>query len=201
MIPPFTSYLAEEFLARCQEVYSLTQLQKGFFNENTVGGFMTTEPFLAVFQRINNATQEYSLLQLTKLHDPAKTYNKAKNSVSYNLTVNYIVEYGELSKETAEKLNLLKTQLDNLYNKIKPARNKALCHHDIESINAKKTLGAFEQDADEPYFRALEEFANLLSVEKLNRPFKFDGSLKHGVEKFIQHFNRTDTVPTKTASD
>jgi len=193
--PTLTPHLVEEFLARCQETYNLIQLQKGLFNQNTVGGFMTTTPFLEVFQCINNTTQEYSLLQLTKLHDPAETFDKAKKMYNYNLTINYIIECGDWSEGIERKLNLLKARLDDLNQKIKPARNKVLCHHDIKSILAKETLGAFEQDADEQYFQALEEFANLLALEQLNRPFKFDSSLKQGIEKFIQHFNRTDERP------
>ncbi len=179
-------FLIEEFIARCQQALDMCVLHKELFDRNTEHGHMKIEPYYSLFGRIQRMTQEHSSLEITKLHDPGQQNGRS------NLSLDYIIKLGAWSAEVYKELTELRDQMGDLYSAIKPARNRALCHNDVESIQNREVLGAFEKDADEPYFAILEKFLNLVCLSSFNERFSFERTLKPDIDEFIAHFNRTE---------
>ena len=182
-------HLIRQFAARCQLAFDTCILHKELFDRNIEHGYMKIEPFYNLFGLISHVTQEHSLLQIVKLHDPA-----FDNKGNANLSIDYIIEQGTWADEVTTELRNLRNVMKGLYKLIKPARHKALCHNDIASILAGKILGDFEKDGDEPYFDALENFLDLIHQHSFGEAFKFDRSLKSDIKTFIDHFNRRDIL-------
>lgn len=171
-------YLVREFLARCQDTFNTTILHKELFDRNPDNSWMRKEHYYDVFGMINHITQEHSLLQIAKLHDPALQKGR------HNLSIDYIITQGNWSEDILTELKNLQKEMNELYKKIMPARHRAISHHDIESIMNHEVLGSFEKDEDEPYFAALEKFASLVSFHTLNKPFHFNTVPKEMIIKF-----------------
>lgn len=182
-------YLLREFGARCQIAFDLCVLHKEMFDRNTQDGHMKNEPFYSIFGCINNATLEHSLLQIVKLHDPISS--KVRGNIKSNLGIAYVLEQGEWTQEVYDELASYRNDMNKLYQCIKNARDWAFCHNDVASILAKETLGAFEKDADEPYFEAMEKFLRLAYKQLLHEEFSFQRYLKEDIALFISHFNRS----------
>ena len=117
--------------------------------------------------RLSIITQEYSLHQLAKLHDPAV------QGKGINLGIDYVIEFGAWDDPTLTVLRRLKTDLETLADLIRPARNKALAHNDLATLLAIKGVGAFPADADVKYFRALQEFVDVVHKGVVGGPYPF----------------------------
>jgi AbiU2 len=118
------------------------------FDENPDLVIIQEPRYASFFNRLSEITQEYWLHQLAKMHDPAK--DKVGN---VNLTIDYMLEYGDWDEDTKSKLGELREQMDALSSKIKEERNKRLSHNDLAIIKEAKNLGAFDPGADVAYFR------------------------------------------------
>jgi len=132
-------------------------------------------------ERLSKITQEYALLQVVKLHDPAVQ----KNSI--NLTLEYVITYGGWDAETLSRLKELYTKLESLAKKIRPARHKLLSHNDLESILSSAVLGSFQEGADNEYYKALQEFVNIIHIDTYGRPYPFDETVKKDVQSILDH--------------
>jgi hypothetical protein len=84
-----------------------------------------------------------------------------------------MIRFGGWTPETEAKLLALRKQLDELNQMIRPARNKALSHNDLEAILKRQTLGAFPAEMDTAYFKTLQEFANLVCENSTAGEFQF----------------------------
>ena len=90
-------------------------------------------------------SQEYTLLQMAKLHDPASQQGRI------SLTIEYVLEYGGWDAETKDALQALSANLRDLYTRIRPARNRVIAHNDLSAILDGASLGSFPTGLDDSY--------------------------------------------------
>jgi hypothetical protein len=107
------------------------------------------------------------LLQIAKLHDPAIMQGRI------TLGVEYMVKFGGWDETTDIKLQELKTKLDDLAHKIRPARHKTLSHNDLETILSEAVLGAFPDGEDDKYFENLQEFSDIIRRNVIGESLAF----------------------------
>lgn len=124
-----------------------------------------------VINDISIITQEYVLLQIAKLHDPA--VQNGKN----NLTIEYVMRFGGWDENILSTLIELEKKLEDLKSKIFSARNKIICHNDLETILSEKLHGEFSKDQDIEYFKALQEFVNIIHGEVVGGSYILDDSM------------------------
>ena len=147
--------VAKKFCELCQSTYDCWAMHEQLSNKlNQAGNTITTAQFF--INRLSKISQEYTLLQICKLHDPAI------QKKSLNITIDYIVRFGdwEPDKEEIEKIVKL---LNTLFEKIKPARHKVIAHNDLETLMGEETnLGVFPDGLDDEYFEALQELVSMV---------------------------------------
>jgi AbiU2 len=129
--------------------------------------------------RLSVISQEYSLLQIAKLHDPAVVSRKV------TLGIDYVVTYGAWSPGTRTQLESLRTKLNEFGAQLRDVRNKSLSHNDLAQIVAGATLGEFQSGEDELYFQSLQEFVDIVHGEVLGGPWPFNDLVKNDVAAFM----------------
>jgi len=181
---PISPDVAKQFCELCNWAYECRTTHKRLFdkNERTEKTIGRAKYFTA---RLSVITQEYSLLQICKLHDPAIQ----KGAV--NITIDYIVRFGDWGTDTA-RINGYVIRLAELFEKLKSARNKILAHNDLEAIMEVATLGAFPDGLDDEYFSALQELVNAVHEKWLDGPYPFNDLAGADVEEFLHLLEKTD---------
>ena len=174
---PISSDVAKQFCELCNWAYECWVTHKCLFDDNvkketTIG---KPEYFTA---RLSVITQEYSLLQICKLHDPA-----IQNS-AVNITIDYIVRFGDWGQDV-EYINRNVKRLNSLFDKLKSARNKVLAHNDLEAIMGAAVLGEFPEGFDEEYFAVLQDIANKVHEKWCGGPYPFNDLAGADVEEFL----------------
>ncbi|MBI5912780.1 MAG: hypothetical protein HY848_22855 [Betaproteobacteria bacterium] len=129
-------------------------------------------------ERLAIITQEYTLLQICKLHDPATQKN------SLNITIDYMVRFGDWGPH-AEEMHRIVSRLDALFENLKSARNKVLAHNDLEALMNSATLGAFPKGLDDQYFSALQELVNVVHTKWFDGPYPFNDLAGADVDEFL----------------
>lgn len=133
--------------------------------------------------------------QISKLHDPAMQNGRA------NLTVEYMVRFGGWDEITEQKLQELKGLLDELADKVRPARHRILSHNDLEAILSKATLGQFPEGEDTTYFRNLQDFCDVIRINVIGQKEPFTNEAE-AVVKGLLWFFRDESLnnqPTTTS--
>jgi len=110
---------------------------------------------------------EYTLLQMAKLHDPAIQQHRP------NLSLAFVIDFGEWDAETLEELKRLHSRLEGLYHRIRPARHRVIAHNDMATLLEGGTIGEMPAGSDEEYFGDLQAFASIVSERLLGIPFEF----------------------------
>lgn len=169
---------ALEFCKLCNWAYECWLTHTQLFDnntdpENTIG---KAQCFTS---RLSIITQEYTLQQICKLHDPATQRDKV------NLTIDYIYRFGNWGKLSSDVL-IIKDNLSGLATKLNAARNKVLAHNDLEALMKNETLGQFSQGADELYFKELQSLVNLVHEKWSEGPYPFNDLAAADVSEFIQ---------------
>jgi hypothetical protein len=172
------------FCQLCDWLMQIWQMRKFLFDENPDVGALKTARHQAFFYRLQEVLQEHWLHQLVKLHDPAV------QSGHINLSLEYIIEYGQWEAETEVRLVTLKSRLDMLAKPLRDARNRILSHNDLATLLAGSALGTFDPDADERYFEALRDFASVVREAALGEPFVYDDMVRNDVRMFMHTFLR-----------
>lgn len=163
---PVSADVAKKFCELCNWAYECWLTHKRLFDENDRKG--TTIGKASYFTaRLSIITQEYVLLQICKLHDPAI------QGSSLNVTIDYIVRFGDWGAAAARVRNIA-LRLATLFSKLKTARNKVVAHNDLEAFMDEAALGAFPDGLDDEYFSALLEFVNEVSNKWLHGPYVFN---------------------------
>jgi len=183
---PVSPDVAKQFCELCNWAYECWITHKRLFDNNdrtktTIG---RAEYFTA---RLSVITQEYSLLQICKLHDPAIQRD------SVNITIDLIVRFGDWGPDV-ERINEHVLRLTGLFDKLKPARNKVLAHNDLEAIMESAALGGFPEDLDDEYFSALQELVNAVSEKWLDGPYPFNDLAGADVEEFLHVLERAEPI-------
>lgn len=140
--------------------------------------------------KLSSVTQEYALLQLSKLHDPATQRKR------HNLGLDYIIKFGGWGPPVVARLEELRQQLNReLADNIKPARNMTLCHNDLEILLKNIPLGEWvDPDSLGRYVGALQEFVDIVSREGLQESAL---SLGDDAERSAQDFVKTLALALK----
>ena len=146
-----------EFCERCQWAYESWRTHRVLFDGGPRATKLLHSPSGPALVRLSIIVQEYFLHQIAKLHD------RASQQGNICLGIDYIIRFGRWDLATKAKLDALQKELEELNEKIRPARNKILSHNDLETIMNQATLGAFPAEADTAYFKALEEFVNVIN--------------------------------------
>lgn len=169
--------VAKKFCELCNWVYECWVTHKKLFDENdnpteTIG---KAQYFTS---RLSHITQEYVLLQICKLHDPAIQRN------SLNLTIDYVIRFGNWGQD-AENVRAIVSRLTVLFENIKSTRHKLLAHNDLETLMTDGTMGEFQQGLDKDYFQSLQELVNVVSEKFMNEPYPFNDLAEADVEEFL----------------
>ena len=174
--------IAEKFCSLCGWVHESWVTHKFLFDENRTpeNNIGKCKYFTS---RLSIITQEYSLQQIAKLHDPAIQGN------SRNLTIDYIVRFGEWG-ERKNEIDRIHDKLLELWNRIKPARHKILAHNDLKTYRADETLGSFPKGADNEYFEALQALVNEVHEKWVGGPYPFNDLAQADVSEFLALLER-----------
>lgn len=137
-------------------------------------------------RHVGQISQEYSYLQICKLHDPATS--RATNSS--NLSISYIVklDWGD----ERESIEGLAEKLNKLNRHINPARNKVIAHNDLEVLLRGEPIGAFPHGLDVEYFQYLQEFVNRVHEKWVGGIRPFDKSANNHVEEYLYYLKKLD---------
>lgn len=165
-----TSDIAQKFCDACNWSYECWVTHKTLFDNNDKKK-ETIEKERSFFHRLHSITLEYSVLQICKLHEPSRI---SKND---NLTIAYMVECGEWESDQKNRLKELQTELVELYNYIKIARDKVVAHLDLETIRTNMPVGSFAKEMDVQYFTTLQEFVTIVAKKWLNGSFELFNDL------------------------
>ena len=179
--------IAKKFCKLCDWLMQIYEMRKFLFDENSDVSKLQTPRHAHFFYRLQEVLQENWLHQLAKLHDPA-VQGGAKGHI--NLSVPYMIEYGDWDLQVRTKLIDLQSKMTTLANPIRDARNKVLSHNDLAVLLADAQLGGFDPGADDLYFEALKEFASVVSETVLGEPFLRDDLVKNDVSVFMHQFIR-----------
>lgn len=173
-----------EFHGVCNHAFGAWQLRRTLFDDNPRIAEFESEPTAPFFKWIGDITHDYILLQLAKLHDPAVQSGRC------NLSLAFVIQYGGWDSETRQELERMVAELAKLAELIRPARNRIVSHFDLESILEGKPLGAFRENADQEYFKILEEFVNLVHDKTVGGPRPFCIMAKGDAGMFLTRFYR-----------
>jgi AbiU2 len=179
--------VAKEFCVLCDWLMQSWAMRKHLFDDNPDLEELRRPRYAHFFYRLHTMTQEYWLHQLAKLHDPAV---QGGSSGHINLSVDYMVDYGQWDEETKGVLTDLRNRMLVLAKPIKDVRNKILSHNDLATILESRELGGFDPGEDEAYFCCLRQFALIVSKTVTGEPFVYDDLVKNDVEVFMHCFNR-----------
>lgn len=183
---PISSDVAKQFCELCNWAYECWVTHRRLFDEN-VKAETTIARAKYFTSRLSFITQEYSLLQICKLHDPAIQ----KSAV--NITIDYIVRFGDWGADISQ-INQHALRLAALFDKLKSARNKVLAHNDLEAIMGAAALGEFPEGLDKEYFAALQELVNTVHEKWLGGPYPFNDLAGADVEEFLHVLEKAEQI-------
>jgi hypothetical protein len=179
---PISADAATKFCEVCNWAYESWVTHKLLFDENDLPeSNIGKVPYFT--HRLATITQEYCLQQIAKLHDPAVQSNLL------NLTIDYMVRYGDWGERKEEVERLQATLLD-LWNRLKPARNKILAHNDLMTLMSDTALGEFPKGLDDEYFVTLQAFVNEVYDKWVGGPWPFNDLAKADVREFLALLDR-----------
>ena len=172
-----TEEVALKFCELCNWVYESWITHKALFenNRNKENNIGRCAQFTS---RLSIVTQEYSLQQIAKLHD------RAVQGASTNLTIDYVMTFGEWG-ERKDEVEEIAARLDGLKERIIPARNKILSHNDLITILENQPLGGFPEGDDEDYFEALQDLVNVVHDRWRDGPYPFNDLAEADVHEFL----------------
>lgn len=179
-MPELNVQLTKDFLAICEWTHHAWLIHKSMETSPRIDALMKgrCKEFLDHLSRI---TQEYSLQQIAKLHDPAVQGGKT------NLTLDYVIRFGEWDPPALAKLTALREEMERLVGlRVKDSRNKVLAHNDVETIINETLYGAFADGADERYFEKLQEFMDLVHDKRFGGPAPLSGFAWADAQVFIE---------------
>ena len=172
-----------EFCKLCDWAHEVWLNHLALFDKNERIEELTNSFAGEEFARLSVISHEYSLLQIAKLHDKAVMNGKITLGIDYMLT------YGGWSDSVHVQLKKLAEELNRFASQLRDVRNKSLSHNDLATIVAQATLGEFAEGADERYFKALEEFVNVIHGEVIGGPWPFDHLVVSDVAAFLATIN------------
>jgi hypothetical protein len=177
-----SSEIVIKFREFCVWLHETWLCRKYLFDKNRDLSILQQPRNEHFFCKLHTILQEYWLIQLAKLHDPAVQNNRV------NLTLDYIIDYGNWDAETLRELKQLQKTMTALNQPIRTARNKILCHNDLAVILDGGVLGEFPEGDDIKYFDALQSFVNIVCQKIMRESFEFDKLVLNDIEIFTHCF-------------
>jgi hypothetical protein len=172
--------VVRDFCALCDKAHEYWLNHLGLFHNNPRDTEFMESIARPEWIRLSIISQEYSLLQIRKLHDPAVTSGKI------TLGIDYMLKYGGWSDSVRSRLGELANELGGFADKLKDVRNKILAHNDLATIVAGAVLGDFADGDDEKYFKALQDFVNIVHGEVIGGPLPFCNLVKNDIAFFLR---------------
>ena len=175
--PAATESDAQAFCELCQWVYECWLTHSHFFERLPVRleeeSNVPIEKFLETpsgrcLHHLNEISQQYSLLQIAKLHDPAR------QGGNENLSIDFFVKQASWSEAEVATIAGITSELDSFYKKIKDARNNILAHNDRSVFTKDVPLGGFMEGEDEKYFGALGQLCSMIWKKFPNKNLPYD---------------------------
>jgi hypothetical protein len=166
------------FCHACSWAFQAWSIHRGFQDHlSEESAFVRCHAFF--LNRLSFITQEYSLLQIAKLHDRADQFG------NINLGIDFIIERGDWDDITRTRLDDMRQRLSALPAHLSGARNKILAHNDRDAAVASRALGGFPEGMDDEYFETLQVFVSLVHDKCIGGPFLFDKFAKIDTTLFI----------------
>jgi hypothetical protein len=154
-LKPLDNSAIKKFCDLCVWVHQVWMTRKIVFEgDGNIARFDELH-FASYLRMLSVITQEYVLLQISMLHDPAV---QGQNE---NLTLERVVAAGPWDLQTKASLEQRKNELDRFAGYLRLARNKVLAHIDLASSLGGISHGAFPDGADEQYFVGLQRFVDI----------------------------------------
>jgi hypothetical protein len=122
--------------------------------------------------------REYSLLQVAKIHDPEQTGGYANHSLDY-----LAARYGAQDDSVIAAFEKSNAQL---IDSVCHARKKVIAHSDATAVGSTYRFGAFDDGADDDYFRSLHEVvARLYEVAGIGLFPEWPRFAQQGADEFL----------------
>ena len=156
----------------CSWAWECFQLAKAYCNSEDIRGWCGVDSSLVSILR------EYSLLQIAKTHDPKKSGGYANHSLDYLTGLYDAEEEPVISAFTKENAEFIES--------VRDARKKVVAHSDLKALGSERQLGAFEDGADDDYFRSLHQVVARLYEKAGIGPFpKWPHFAQDDAEEFL----------------
>lgn len=178
-----SAHVVVEFCKLCDWAHEVWLNHRELFDNNPRATELMNSFAGEELSRLSIISQEYSLLQIRKLHD------KAVMNGNHTLGIEYILTWGGWSNSVRDRLQSLAEELNGFASQLRDARNKLLSHNDLVTICAGAPLGEFENGGDEKYFKALQAFVNTIHGEVIGGPWPFNDLVKNDVAAFLATIN------------
>jgi hypothetical protein len=159
--------VASKFCELCERAHAVWRIHRVLFDDSPNKTALVNSPAGPAMIHVSEISQEYLLLQIRKLHDPAIQRDRA------TLGIDYILRFGGWDAPTLARLQTLKIDLDKFSSQLREVRNRILCHNDIEIHLKGETLGDFPSGEDILYFEKLQEFVNIVHERVFGSPSPF----------------------------
>jgi hypothetical protein len=173
--------VVKAFCALCNRAHELWLNHLELFDNNPRRDELMKSIASCELKRLSVISQEYGLLQLFKLHDKAIVNGKT------TLGIDYVLTYGDWSDSVRLRLKELAKELNDFAEKeLRDARNKILSHNDLAAILADASMGEFADGDTEKYFKALQDFVNIIHSQVVGGPYPFSNTVKNEVAYFLR---------------
>jgi hypothetical protein len=169
-----------EFCALCNRAHELWLNHLELFDNNPRSEEIVKSLAKDEWMRLSIISQEYSLLQLIKLHDKAVMNGKC------TLGIDYVLTYGGWSDPVREQLESLEEAMTGFAGNLRGLRNKILSHYDLATILANAPLGEFANGDDSKYFKDLQAFVDIVHDQVVGGPYPFCHNVKGDIAYFLR---------------
>jgi len=170
----------KEFCNLCNRAHELWLNHLELFDNNQRNAELMKSIASREWERLSVISQEYSLLQVIKLHD------KAVVNGNITLGIDYVLKYGGWPDSVRDRLEALEKELDGFASQLRSVRNKILSHYDLATILAAATLGGFAKGDDVKYFEDLQEFVNIVREQVVGGPYPFSNNVINDIAYFLR---------------
>jgi AbiU2 len=125
------------------------------------------------FDDLNWVLNEYIILQVCKITDPAQDYRNNDNH-----TIAFLLQHYDFSNDpptTLTRLEELRADLQAFREKLLPARNKLISHLDRDAILTGRPLGAASDEEWNQFWLDLQDFIYIVHRKIMGSSFYLNG--------------------------
>ncbi len=127
----------------------------------------------AFFGDVNVILQEYILLQICNLTDPAESFDPALRRRVPNLTVAHLNELLRVEGLMTPEIEIAAKGLAHYRNLVERSRNKLISHFDKTTVLAGNALGAHARSDVDAFFENLHQYCDGVGHSVLEGPLDF----------------------------